>query len=420
MPKTNAEHQRDFRRRKIGETEEEKKAYLKKNAEDMKRYRAKKKAEALALAEAERRTEVKTTLALAQALEKPKMKDIEAEIINEIVHETKKRRGRPSKFKLDVDTLAKPEVKKVEQITIKKHKALKTKNLAELSIKAYIGSLNSVLKLYGYDMPSEIKIQLEKLLKNEKGKKLKMLKSYFQFIENNPQDILNKIRKHKIAEKGMIKAVTVLSSRLSTFKNTYNIFSDENIMEINKYKEERLDNDVKDEDKEKVIDISYQTAKNNLVKLEGDEKLIYALYTLNPPRRLLDYHQMSYEVKPNSNYIIKGEDGKATTFHFGKYKTKKYLGEQDIDIHPELAFIIDEYLKTHSSFPIINSTSLNRVFKKLYDVEKISVNFIRISYLTGMNKSGELSKMNEKERTILAKKMGHSRKQQNEYIKQVI
>ena len=411
MPKTNAEHQRDFRSRRKGVTEEEKLAYLKKNAEDMKRYRDKKKAELKKKEEEQKKEEKK---------QKSKLTDTEAEIIDEVEHKTIKKRGRPSKFKLDVDNLAKPEVKKVEQTTTKKHNPLKSKNLAESSIKAYVGSINSVLKLYGYEMPSEIKIELEKLLKNEKGKKLKLLKSYFQFIENNPQDVLEKIRAHKIAEVGMIKAITVLSSRLSNFKNTYNIFSDENIIEIDKYKKERQENDVKEEDKEKVIDISYQTAKNNMLKLDGEDKLIYALYTLNPPRRLLDYHQMSYEVKPNSNYIIKGQDGKAKTFHFGKYKTKKYLGEQDIDIHPELAFIVDKYMETNWSFQIISSTSLNRVFKKLYDVEKISVNFIRISYLTGLNKNGELSKMNERERTTLAQKMGHSRKQQNEYIKQVV
>jgi hypothetical protein len=415
MAKTNAEHQQDFRSRKKGITEEEKKAYLKKNADDMKRYRAQKK-ELEALKKKKDADEKKEE----KKEKKSKLTDTEPEIINEIVHETKKRRGRPSKFKLDVDTLAKPEVKKVEQTTNKKHNPLKSKNLAEASVKAYVGSLNSVLKLYGYEMPNEIKIELEKLFKNEKGKKLKLLKSYFQFIENNPQEVLAKIREHKIAEKNMIKAITVLSSRLSNFKNTYNIFSDENIIEIDKYKKERQENDVKEEDKEKIIDISYQTAKTNMLKLDGDDKLIYALYTLNPPRRLLDYHQMSYEVKPNSNYIIKGEDGKAKTFHFGKYKTKKYLGEQDIDIHPELAFIVDKYMETHWDFPIISSTSLNRVFKKLYDVEKISVNFIRISYLTGLNKNGELSKMNERERTTLAKKMGHSRKQQNEYIRQVV
>jgi hypothetical protein len=415
MAKTNAEHQQDFRSRKKGETEEERKAYLKKNAEDMKRYRARKK-ELEALKKKKEEDEKKEE----KKEKKSKLTDTEPEIIDNNEHITKKRRGRPSKFKLDVDTLAKPEVKKVEQTTNKKHNPLKSKNLAEASVKAYVGSLNSVLKLYGYEMPSEIKIELEKLFKNEKGKKLKLLKSYFQFIENNPQEVLAKIREHKIAEKNMIKAITVLSSRLGNFKNTYNIFSDENIIEIDKYKKERNENEVKEEDKEKVIDISYQTAKSNMLKLEGDDKLIYALYTLNPPRRLLDYHQMSYEVKPNSNYIIKGEDGKAKTFHFGKYKTKKYLGEQDIDIHPELAFIVDKYMETHWDFPIISSTSLNRVFKKLYDVEKISVNFIRISYLTGLNKSGELSKMNERERTTLAKKMGHSRKQQNEYIKQVV
>jgi len=403
MPKTNAEHQRDFRSRKIGTTEEERKAYLKKNADDMKIYRARKKEEKLKKQMEEKK--------------KNKMVDTEAEVIDEQQHITKKRRGRPSKFKLEVE-MVKPEVKKVEQKTEKKHKALKSKNLAEASIKAYTTSLNSVLKLYNLEMPSEIKKELEKLFKNEKGKKLKFLKSYFQFIENNPQEVLKKIREHNVAVIGMIKAITVLSSRLGKFKNTYNIFSDENILEINKYKQNRDENDVKKEDIEKIIDITYETAKKNLLKLEGDDELIYALYTLNPPRRLLDYHKMSFDVNPNTNYIIRGEDGKAKTFHFGKYKTKKRLGEQEIDIHPELAFIIDKYMKIQATFPTISNASLNRVFKKLYDVDKISVNFIRISYLTGLNKNGDLSKMKEKERKELAKKMGHSRTQQNEYIKQ--
>ncbi len=410
MPKSNAQYQREFRERKRGKTEEEKKAYLKKNAEDIKRWRQAKK---------QQKEEIQKVKVIEEA-KRLGLVDTDAEIIDESKHtDREKKRGRPTEFSLEVEASTRPVLDKKEEKTEKKHKPLKTKILAESTIKNYMNGLNHIVKLYNFEMPNDVEKEVEKLLKNEKGKKLKIIKNYFQFLENDPKDVLKRINEQtRVQPASLIKAATTFASRLAPFKNAYNIFSEANVMEIYKSQEKRDENEVKEDDKEKIIDLSYQTAKDNLLKLEDDEKLIYALYTLNPPRRLMDYHLLGK--KGSANFLIKDANGKVKSFHFGKYKTKKYYGNQEVEIHPELAYVIEEYMQTHDSFPKITNATVNKVFKKLYDIDKISINFIRISYLTGLNKNGELSKMTEKERKELARKMGHTRKQQNEYIKQVV
>jgi hypothetical protein len=202
-------------------------------------------------------------------------------------------------------------------------------------------------------------------------------------------------------------------------KNTYALFSKYNIDEINKYKHERYNNVLND--KIIIIDMSPNTYQNNVKKLiNSNDVLIYSLYFILPPRRL-DYSKMiidyNDDIDNNTDNIF---NIKNKTFIFNKYKTFKTYGKQIININDELFNIIIDWIKKNNnpiSFPLIDTKTINRVFKQTNGIDNISVDIIRYSYLTYLNSSHLINKMSETERKQIAYIMAHSREEQNMYIK---
>lgn len=134
--------------------------------------------------------------------------------------------------------------------------------------------------------------------------------------------------------------------------------------------------------------------------------VILSLYTLIPPRRIVDYNDM-YVVKGsilpdanNKNYLI----CKNQQFIFNKYKTAGTYGTQIIDIPENLMDVLRLYIKHNPGFknncfklivkydgeyPVNNfiTRRLNCIFNK-----NVSVNMLRKVYLTSKysNKETEL------------------------------
>ena len=150
--------------------------------------------------------------------------------------------------------------------------------------------------------------------------------------------------------------------------------------------------------------------KKTLSPAEYDKLLdlvVLSLYTLQPPRRCIDYVDMLVEKSEDTkhNYL----DG--DKFIFNNYKTKGTYKQQIEQMNPKLYEIIKVYLKykpVESNFlidergkPFNHSNQITRRLNKIFN-KKISVSMMRNIYLTD-----KYSLMNS-EKLIDANAMGTS------------
>ena len=144
-------------------------------------------------------------------------------------------------------------------------------------------------------------------------------------------------------------------------------------------------------------------------ELEDESKLIYKKKTLTmsdvqqiqqmvilallggvfiPVRRSLDYVSMKKGGQINKekdNWFDKKQ------FHYQKYKTKKFYGEQTLPIPPALRKIIEKYatMMPHTDYLLFDNNSLaltsvklNQRLCKIFAPKNASCNILRHSYLT--------------------------------------
>jgi hypothetical protein len=107
-----------------------------------------------------------------------------------------------------------------------------------------------------------------------------------------------------------------------------------------------------------------------------------------PVRRSLDYVCMKKGGQINNekdNWFDKKQ------FHYQKYKTKKFYGEQTLPIPPPLRKIIEKYatMMPHTDYLLFDNNSqpltsvkLNQRLCKIFSPKSTSVNLLRHSYLT--------------------------------------
>lgn len=136
-----------------------------------------------------------------------------------------------------------------------------------------------------------------------------------------------------------------------------------------------------------------------------------------PPRRSQDW--VDFKVKnfnpKEDNCIIKGN------FVFNKYKTAKFYHEQLVEIPKGLKLIISKWVKiTRGDYLIsdqvgkqLTNVKLSQRLNKIFDGLKISTSMLRHIYLS--DKLKDVPKLQELQK--LAADMGHSLKEQMEYVK---
>jgi len=157
--------------------------------------------------------------------------------------------------------------------------------------------------------------------------------------------------------------------------------------------------------------------KNEYKKLQHFIVLCLTIGKFIPPRRSLDWCEMKINGpidKEKDNYI----DG--NRFVFNVYKTKKYYGKQEVVIPRELKSILTkfiklnphEYLLTDTKGQKLNNVKMTQMLNAIFD-SKISTSMLRHIYLTDRLK--DIPKLTELQN--LAKEMGHSVREQLEYIK---
>lgn len=112
--------------------------------------------------------------------------------------------------------------------------------------------------------------------------------------------------------------------------------------------------------------------------------IILSLYTLQEPRRLLDYTEMRLRNHTeDDNYIDKGK------FVFNKHKTAKHFGTQTVPIQNKLKLLLGKWSKINDTDYLLIDVNGNKLtqaqlqqrLNKIFG-RQASVNIIRHSYLS--------------------------------------
>lgn len=197
-----------------------------------------------------------------------------------------------------------------------------------------------------------------------------------------------------------------------------------------KIEKQRGDNEIK-EGKVLIKNFDIDVILENITKLDSSiDKLIYALYTIHPPRRLLDYSEMFIsnnididKLDDSKNYVI-CENEIPSYFLFNKYKTNKFFGKQKIKINNNLSLIIQEFIKINKlnyNDSLLNNIKSNTLGKYITNICKKIYNFsitetgLRNSYITYINNK----KLTLNEKKTISQMMAHSLTEQQKYNKVV-
>ena len=193
------------------------------------------------------------------------------------------------------------------------------------------------------------------------------------------------------------------------------------------YEAIRDDNVVSEEDAAKIItDYDKDALLANVDKLDKPlHKLLYSLYVFTPPRRneyqnifIVNYKS---RLDKDKNYILLNKKY-PEHFVFNNYKTADKYGSQKIDIPPELAKIIYNYIKENKlkSGDKLISLSVNnyiqnikKAFKIVYGIDGITTRWLRISYATYIDNV----KMSNNDKNKIVENMAHSAQQSSKYRK---
>lgn len=289
-------------------------------------------------------------------------------------------------------------------------------------------------------LSQEVKAELRKLLNDNKSINEDLILNEMTYINNDIDPTINQLRTHYKNDntlKSYINVLTVITSHLKSLnKSVYQTLTKLNIYLNNQIQDKRKENKIDEGDEEKIIDLDRTTIITNLNKLNNiDDKLIYALYSLFPARRLewrltkITTETNKDKLKDlNNNYLIISTQPKRIIFN--NYKTYKTYKQQEFNIDDiELNNIIDEYIylkglknndyifhlardKREAIAEPNFSAKISNVFNKIYNIP-ISIRFIRMSHITYLLSKNPNIKQMEK----LADYMAHSPDEQQRYKK---
>lgn len=328
---------------------------------------------------------------------------------------TEPTREQPKDLKFQVEKL---------DIAIPSHISRK-KPLQPSSIQCYISAINVIHKfLTSQPLSSNLKDELFKLFSTNTFDD-KLLLTEMSYI-NDAETVVKKLREKYYNDKTFNNYVSIISIIISYYPQFY-----ETYLKINKlykqmdkqFQDARGDNIAKHTDK--IIDLSNrQVLLDNIDKLTDiNDKALYAIHTLIPPRRLENrLLQLTEETNLDNlmnatNYLITNGDWKLL---YNEYKTAEHYGSYVVDVPDDLKRILQMYIITHKlrqgdylfsqvrnkqkvlSAPNFSS-KISKVFELVYGV-KICNKFLRYSVAT--NATNTL--MSKTERTKLAHDMGHS------------
>jgi len=310
------------------------------------------------------------------------------------------------------------------------------KGVSEKTATDYINKISVIHKIVS---ENELDKNLLKIIlmgngTKEDEKNLKLSMDYLDKIENLIKTIEERYHNLQSRKAHLSSYMTLISYLPNIKKEQYDIIRQRFEETNNEIYGIRGENERAD--KEEMIDtFEEEDIEKRANNLNLVDKIIYAFYTLQPPRRCEDVFMLTIikdskisDDRPNDhldndkNYIVVNEDNSPIEVIYNKYKTNKIYGRQRITIsNPKLKSIIREYIykndikegerlyKKFSSAKTFGD-AIKRVFSKVYE-KKITLNNIRHSYITWEVR--ELRSVNYL--TNLAMMMGHSMEEQQLY-----
>jgi len=314
----------------------------------------------------------------------------------------------------------------------------KRKEPLELStIEAYINQANIIHKLFlNKPLSQTVKNELKKLIDNNEFDEKAILEEMI-YIKKDIKPTLERLREkyqNDNTYKTYINILVVITSHIKSLYETYQLLSKMNIQTNKQIQGKREENILDEKDEGKIISLDPIDISSNLAKIKKiDDKLIYALYTLFPARRLewrlvkLTDETNLDKLDNNINYLILKPKGKVIVFN--EYKTKKKYKQQIFDIPKDLNMIMNEYISEYQLnindylFPLGRdkrevirqpnfSSKVSNVFKKIYN-RAITIRHLRMSWASNLHKKNpSLKQINE-----LANTMAHSPEENLKYKK---
>ena len=311
-------------------------------------------------------------------------------------------------------------------------------DLKSNTLKSYISKSDIIHRiLTGKSLSPQLEEELLKLFNNEGFDENLIIDNmdYLNDIEATISTIRSNYNNNN-SFKSYVNVLTVITSHLPLYKDTYQILTKLNINLNKAIQDIREENKLEDYEKDKIIDLDRDVILKKLDLLPNiKDKLIFAVYTLQPARRLewrfvvLTTETDEKELEdPDLNFLSISPKGKKVIFN--NYKTDIKYGQQSFKLtDTELNKIIDSYIKlrklkegdylfsleTDKQRPISQpnfSKKIEEVFYKVYK-EPISDRYLRMSWISGLMKTNPT----KKEMKELARLMAHSTDEQSKYNK---
>jgi hypothetical protein len=257
------------------------------------------------------------------------------------------------------------------------------------------------------------------------------------YFKTDIEPTIQKLRTHYTNDnsfKNYMNILVVISSHLKSLnKSVYQTLTKTNIFMNNEIQSKRELNEVAPEDEGKIISLDKDDVYKNIEGLDKiDDRLIYALYTLMPARRL-EWRSVKLTAETNINklndvnYLIASTTPKQIVFN--DYKTYKAYGKQILNIPADLDEIINRYihirqlkhndylfslLRNKQEYPGESnfSAKVSSIFKKVYGIP-ISIRFIRMSWVSHLMQTNPSTKLMKE----MAYYMAHSTQEQSKYNK---
>jgi hypothetical protein len=274
----------------------------------------------------------------------------------------------------------------------------------------------------------------------------------FDFLKNTEKIINTVIEKYNSASTraATFVSLTSICGRLQSFEEQYRIYSDfgNNLQKkiIEKSKENTLS---ANQEKswlpwDKILDLAPAIEAMSI-----SDQLIYGLYTQHPPRRIMDYFNLSIFIEKqsngsleliptDSNYLIVDSANVPIGLSISIYKTSKSYGPYRflLEKNSKLFYLFQTYIAhvpAHGDFlfnnqelQCVDETSFSRKIGNIFDSATLKVFGKKIRVTANILRHSFISNMLEKNlfktfalRTQKAFEMGHSLKDQFLYVKYV-
>lgn len=306
------------------------------------------------------------------------------------------------------------------------------------TIVEYLSKANIIHKIFKKSpLSQEVKAELKKLLNDNINIDEPLILSDMDYINDDIEPTIETLRTHYKNDntfRSYINVLTVISSHLKTLnKQVHQTLSKTNIFMNKQTQEKRELNEVAPEDEGKIISLDKDDVYKSIEKLDNiEDRLLYALYTLMPARRLewrtviLTTEKDTTKLNEN-NYLVISTTPKQIVFN--AYKTDRKYGKQIFNIPQDLDQVINKYLTMKSLKPndylfglLRNkqeypsegnfSQKISNIFNKVHKIP-ISIRFLRQSWSVWIN----TQKISVKAKKEYINMMAHSESESQKYFK---